>query len=64
MDCNMPIMDGFESTTEIRKINDINQDELKILALTANTNEYFKVKCIESGMNDFLTKPVSVQILR
>ena len=64
MDCNMPIMDGFEATEAIRKIKDIEQSELKIVALTANTNEGFKVQCHQSGMDHFLTKPVSVLTLR
>ena len=64
MDCNMPIMDGFDSTIAIRKLTFIDQNDLKILALTANTNEFFKVKCKESGMNAFLSKPISVSQIR
>jgi CheY-like chemotaxis protein len=45
MDCNMPIMDGFEATEEIRKFDFIDQDNLSIVALTANTNDSYKQRC-------------------
>eukprot|EP00347_Sterkiella_histriomuscorum_P016020 403354801 len=68
MDCNMPIMDGFQSTLEIRQFEeslcDGKQDQLEkstIIALTAYTADLFKQKCFEVGMNDFLTKPVSAE---
>ena len=53
MDCNMPIMDGFEATQEIRKLDNIDQKDLKIVALTANANKSFRDRCFEIGMNDF-----------
>lgn len=57
MDCNMPILDGYKATMEIRKL-DI-RPSLTIVALTANTasNQLVK-KCIDHGMNGCLTKPV------
>eukprot|EP00347_Sterkiella_histriomuscorum_P022915 403336673 len=64
MDCNMPIMDGFEATEAIRKLQNIEQEGLKIIALTANTNKSFKTKCFQSGMDQFMTKPVSAEQLR
>eukprot|EP00347_Sterkiella_histriomuscorum_P001382 403372250 len=64
MDCNMPIMDGFEATEAIRKLQNIEQEGLKIIALTANTNKSFKTKCYQSGMDQFMTKPVSADQLR
>eukprot|EP00347_Sterkiella_histriomuscorum_P016347 403353540 len=64
MDCNMPIMDGFESTVQIRKFQNIDQKALKIIAQTANTNNSFKKKCLECGMDEFLTKPLSADKLR
>jgi CheY-like chemotaxis protein len=45
MDCNMPVMDGFEATEAIRKLEFLDQDRLKIIALTANTNDSYKLKC-------------------
>eukprot|EP00347_Sterkiella_histriomuscorum_P001618 403371338 len=66
MDCSMPIMDGFQSTMEIRKFEDSLfqiksslQEKSTIIALTAYTADLFKQKCLEVGMDDYLTKPVS-----
>ena len=54
MDLSMPIMDGFEASTEIRKIN----QEIPIFALTANAFEDANLKAYECGMNEFITKPI------
>ena len=56
----MPIMDGFQATGEIRQ--QVN-DSIQIVALTAYTNDSFRKKCLQAGMNDFLTKPIDVQKL-
>lgn len=58
MDCQMPIMDGFEATRQIRK--DERFKNLPILAMTANAMAGDKEKCIESGMNDHIPKPINV----
>ena len=55
MDCQMPIMDGFEATREIRK----RDKGIKIIAMTANAFKQTKEKCFEVGMNDFVTKPIT-----
>lgn len=55
MDCQMPIMDGFESTRLLRKL-DAN---VIIIAMTANALKQTKEKCFEVGMNDFVTKPIN-----
>jgi signal transduction histidine kinase len=54
MDLSMPIMDGFEASTEIRKIN----QEIPIFALTANAFEDANLRAYECGMNEFITKPI------
>ena len=62
MDCNMPVMDGFQATREIRQIlKAINIDDglCKIVAVTAYTTDNFKIKCFDSGMDLFLTKPTN-----
>lgn len=59
MDCNMPVMDGFQASQEIRKIDDIDQNNLYIIALTAYNDESFRQQCLKAGMNEFMTKPVS-----
>ncbi len=58
MDCNMPEMDGFSATRAIRQIEAEQQlSETPIVALTAHIEEDIKRKCLQSGMNAFLSKP-------
>lgn len=45
MDCNMPIMDGFEASKNIRELVELDQTQIKIYAVTANTNSTYKIKC-------------------
>ncbi|NRB42323.1 MAG: response regulator [Pseudomonadales bacterium] len=63
MDLQMPVMDGFSCTEEIRKRNDDIKD-IPIIAVTANLMDADKERCIQSGMNDFLKKPVQLEILQ
>ena len=53
MDIDMPVMDGWQATIEIRK----KDKNIPIIALTAYNEESFKKKSFESGMNLFLSKP-------
>eukprot|EP00347_Sterkiella_histriomuscorum_P015831 403355522 len=65
MDCNMPIMDGFQATEEIRRLETINsQNKCKIVALTAYQTEMFKNKSMNSGMDEYMTKPISSDQIR
>ena len=57
MDCQMPEMDGFQATREIRTLGGALID-LPIIAMTANAMEGDRNRCIESGMNDYISKPV------
>jgi signal transduction histidine kinase/CheY-like chemotaxis protein len=61
MDCQMPSMDGFEATSVIRR-NTENAD-LPIVALTAHALTRERERCLASGMNDYLAKPVSLKML-
>ena len=66
MDCMMPVMDGFEATKRIRNIEkeDPKRKPLIIFALTANAGEDDKNKCLESGMNDFISKPIKKEVIQ
>ena len=61
MDCQMPRMDGFRATEEIRKME--NRSRVPILALTANTLPEDRIRAFQSGMDEFITKPVNRQKL-
>ncbi len=62
MDMRMPNMDGLESTRKIRQLPNVPKD-LPIIALTANAFDDDRNACFDSGMNDFMTKPVSAEEL-
>ena len=62
MDCNMPVMDGYEATQEIRKLD--NDKHLPIIAMSANSSEEDKDKCLKSGMNGSIGKPLRLNKLR
>ncbi|TNV84250.1 hypothetical protein FGO68_gene11933 [Halteria grandinella] len=60
MDCNMPVMDGFQATIKIREyLANLTQQPM-IVALTAYNTQKFEEKCFQSGMDQFLTKPVDL----
>jgi len=60
MDCQMPEMDGFDATREIRErgIKALHDNELPIVAMTANVMAGDRERCLEVGMNDYIGKPV------
>jgi CheY-like chemotaxis protein len=65
MDINMPKMNGFQATSLIRSFEEKNKSisKIPILALTANVLDDFKLKCVEAGMDDFLTKPIKRDVV-
>jgi len=63
MDCHMPVMDGFDATRQIRHSADIQNPHIPIIALTALAMKGDKDLVIEAGMDDYLSKPVSLREL-
>ena len=57
MDCHMPVMDGFKATKVIRSLQS-GSHNVPIVAMTANVTKVDKDKCFDSGMNEFLSKPI------
>lgn len=61
MDAQMPVMDGFEATSRIRA--ELSEDDLPIIAVTAGVQQADRDLCSRVGMNDFVAKPLDVEIL-
>ena len=64
MDCHMPVMDGYESTAVIRKLEQSKERKTPIVAMTANAMEGDRERCLSRGMDDYLPKPVRLESLR
>lgn len=64
MDCQMPEMDGLESTRLIRQSNEHRVRFVPIIALTANALEEDKNNCLQAGMNSFISKPIDPLTLK
>lgn len=62
MDCQMPVMDGYQATREIRG-QFPEKKELPIIALTANALKEEQDLCFSVGMNDFISKPIFMNTL-
>ena len=62
MDCQMPVMDGWDATLAIRSLED-GRFRIPIIALTASATERERQRCLDAGMDDFLTKPLSAEAL-
>ena len=63
MDGNMPIMDGYQATAEIRRLEKISGNHKHIIAVTASTTDDDKTLCIAAGMDDHISKPINPKAL-
>lgn len=63
MDIQMPFMNGYEACKEIRKMKDTQKANIPIIAMTANAFEEDKQMAMQSGMNDYVPKPMDMKIL-
>ena len=63
MDIQMPKMNGYEATKEIRKLPNANAADIPIIAMTANAFEEDKQNALAAGMNGHIAKPIDVDKL-
>ncbi len=64
MDCQMPVMDGFEATRQIRALGDTIKTSPIIIAMTANAMEGDRENCIAIGMDEYVAKPITIDGLK
>ncbi|OCK81994.1 hypothetical protein K432DRAFT_424503 [Lepidopterella palustris CBS 459.81] len=64
MDVQMPVLDGYDATREIRKHKDPVVRNVLVIAMTASAIQGDREKCLEAGMNNYLAKPVRAQTLK
>ncbi|CAM6040223.1 unnamed protein product [Sphagnum compactum] len=63
MDCQMPVMDGYETCKALRDIENKGMPHISIIALTANAMASDEQKCLDAGMDAFLTKPINQEYM-
>lgn len=63
MDVQMPVMNGYEATKEIRRMENQDLASIPIIAMTANAFEEDKQEALKSGMNGHIAKPIDIEVL-
>ncbi len=63
MDIQMPLMDGYTATREIRTLKNPEIADIPIIALTANAFDSDRKKALKTGMNGYIAKPISMEKL-
>ena len=66
MDCQMPVMDGFEATQRVREIEaeQTPGEQIPIVAMTGFSTEGERAKCLDAGMTDHMSKPFDKEMLK
>jgi CheY-like chemotaxis protein len=63
MDIQMPVLNGYEASKAIRQLDDSAASRVPIIAMTAHAMNSSKHACTDAGMDDFISKPVNMNIL-